>query len=110
MMRCEVHPDKEAVKFCGSCGSAVCEDCLVNYGGTSYCKSCYTKKRRTYNSNNQLESIINEFASLFRNKIFLLLVIAFIVVILIVMIAFTLNPLIPPGSESSSSWTPPMFS
>ena len=68
-MRCELHQDKEAVKFCGSCGSAVCEDCLVNAGGTSYCKNCYAKKRKAYNHNNQLESIINEFTSLFSNKI-----------------------------------------
>ncbi|MBI5458942.1 B-box zinc finger protein [Methanobacterium sp.] len=91
-MRCEVHPDKEAVKFCGSCGSAICEDCLVNADGTSYCKSCYTKKRKTYNSNNQIESIVNEFASLFRNKIFLLVVIGFIVLILIIIIVLALNP------------------
>jgi uncharacterized membrane protein YvbJ len=91
-MRCEVHQDKEAVKFCGSCGSAVCEDCLVNAGGTSYCKNCYAKKRKAYNHNNQLESIINEFASLFSNKIFLLAVIAFIVLILIIIIVIALNP------------------
>jgi uncharacterized membrane protein YvbJ len=108
MMRCEVHPDKEAVKFCGSCGSAVCEDCLVNARGTFYCKKCYSKQMKSYRPNNQLESIINEFGSLFSNKIFLLLVIAFIVVILIVLIAFTMNPLYPQG-PAQDSWTPPMF-
>jgi len=104
MMRCEVHPDKEAVKFCGACGSAICEDCLVNDGGTSYCKSCYTKKRRTYNSNNQIESLINQFASLFTNKLFLLLVIAVIVMFLIVMIVFWLYPLDP-----GPNWSPSMY-
>ncbi len=107
-MKCEVHPDKEAVNFCDACGSAVCDDCSVNVGGTSYCRKCFSKQRKTYSSNHQLESFINEFASLITNKIFLLAVIVVIVMILIIIIAFSMNPLYD-QVYVDNYWTPPMF-
>ena len=39
-MKCWFHPEQDAVAFCKSCGKGVCQDCLVTFGGNSYCKDC----------------------------------------------------------------------
>jgi len=39
-MKCWFHPKQDAVTFCKSCGKGVCQDCLVAFGGDSYCKDC----------------------------------------------------------------------
>jgi hypothetical protein len=39
-MKCEVHPDQDALGTCVSCGRGVCAICKVNYQGTIHCKQC----------------------------------------------------------------------
>ena len=39
-MKCEVHPDQDALGTCVSCGRGVCAICKVNYQGTMHCKQC----------------------------------------------------------------------
>lgn len=42
-MNCYVHPEREAVGVCVSCGKAVCPECNVAIGEKLYCKSCAGK-------------------------------------------------------------------
>ena len=39
-MKCYVHPDREAIAICKSCGKGLCADCNVDIEKISYCKSC----------------------------------------------------------------------
>lgn len=39
-MKCAVHPDREAVGSCCSCGSYVCHECKVVITGQIYCNRC----------------------------------------------------------------------
>jgi len=39
-MKCEMHPDQDALGTCVSCGRGVCAICKVNYQGLMHCKQC----------------------------------------------------------------------
>jgi phage shock protein PspC (stress-responsive transcriptional regulator) len=39
-VNCQVHPDREAVAGCISCGNLVCADCDVLVAGKHHCKPC----------------------------------------------------------------------
>ncbi|HLF07279.1 MAG TPA: hypothetical protein VI893_08930 [Thermoplasmata archaeon] len=39
-MRCEAHPEEEAVGTCKSCGRGVCTVCKVVFNGIIHCKAC----------------------------------------------------------------------
>jgi hypothetical protein len=39
-MKCLVHPDREGIGICISCGRALCIDCKVAVDGKLYCKEC----------------------------------------------------------------------
>ena len=41
-MSCFVHPEKAARANCASCGSPLCDDCIVHTQGSIYCRSCLT--------------------------------------------------------------------
>ena len=44
-MRCEVHPEYDAVGVCISCGRGACPDCKVIFQGALHCKSCIESGR-----------------------------------------------------------------
>jgi hypothetical protein len=46
-MRCAVHPDREAVGACCSCGSYICEECKVSIGSQLYCNRCVQSRLKT---------------------------------------------------------------
>lgn len=39
-MNCYVHPEKEAVGTCVSCGKFICSECVTEIQGKNYCKHC----------------------------------------------------------------------
>jgi hypothetical protein len=39
-MRCDKHPDTEAVGSCVSCGQGICENCKVSISDMMHCKQC----------------------------------------------------------------------
>jgi len=39
-MKCEMHPEQDALGTCVSCGRGVCAICKVNYQGLMHCKQC----------------------------------------------------------------------
>jgi ABC-type antimicrobial peptide transport system permease subunit len=39
-MKCNFHPDIDAVGVCTSCGKGLCKECEVELGGKLYCKVC----------------------------------------------------------------------
>jgi hypothetical protein len=39
-MNCAVHPEKQAVAYCRTCGKALCEDCKRDVMGAIYCEPC----------------------------------------------------------------------
>lgn len=39
-MKCATHPDRTALGYCGSCGKALCKDCLVRLRTGNYCETC----------------------------------------------------------------------
>ncbi|HTY91940.1 MAG TPA: hypothetical protein VMC84_12260 [Methanocella sp.] len=42
-MKCNTHPDVDAVGTCTSCGKAVCADCAAEKDGKVFCKTCVEK-------------------------------------------------------------------
>jgi hypothetical protein len=42
-MNCKNHPDREAVTNCAVCGKPVCQECLIEIAGTTYCKDCVSE-------------------------------------------------------------------
>lgn len=38
---CKNHPDRESFLICRHCKEDFCEECLVEVGGTRYCKECH---------------------------------------------------------------------
>ena len=42
-MNCNVHPEREAVAGCVSCGNLVCDECAVHVGGKYHCKGCLAR-------------------------------------------------------------------
>jgi hypothetical protein len=45
-MKCAVHPDREAIGGCCSCGRYVCPECKVDIDGQIYCNQCLELKLR----------------------------------------------------------------
>ena len=39
-MKCDKHPDTEAVGTCKSCGRGICQDCKVSMNNVLHCKAC----------------------------------------------------------------------
>lgn len=39
-MKCEYHPENDAVGACVNCGRMVCSECKATLGGRIYCKRC----------------------------------------------------------------------
>jgi hypothetical protein len=46
-MKCAVHPDREAIGACCSCGSYVCSECKASIGGQVYCNRCIQSRLKT---------------------------------------------------------------
>lgn len=44
-MHCYVHPDREAVATCTSCGRAVCDQCSIEVSGKIVCRNCISEGR-----------------------------------------------------------------
>ena len=44
-MQCYVHPDREAVATCTSCGRAVCDECSIEASGKIVCRNCISEGR-----------------------------------------------------------------
>ncbi len=45
-MKCEYHPDAEAVEGCVRCQRLICERCLNVYEGSVYCRQCLAELQR----------------------------------------------------------------
>jgi len=43
-MKCAIHPDREAIGGCCSCGRYVCPECKVDIDGQIYCNQCLDTK------------------------------------------------------------------
>ena len=39
-MKCQIHPENEAVGTCTSCGRPVCQECVVEVKGKNVCREC----------------------------------------------------------------------
>lgn len=39
-MKCDKHPEKEAIAVCVNCGKGICEGCRLHLGGKNYCQEC----------------------------------------------------------------------
>lgn len=39
-MKCDVHPEKDAIAACVNCSKGICEDCKIQIAGKNYCKDC----------------------------------------------------------------------
>jgi len=59
-MKCEKHPEREAIGVCANCGKAICEECRVEADGKNYCKDCVGKLFED-DKKTDLESIIKKF-------------------------------------------------
>ena len=44
-MNCNMHPDREAVGTCTSCGKFICSDCAVEVQGKLVCRECLSAGR-----------------------------------------------------------------
>ena len=42
-MKCEKHPEREAIGVCANCGKAICAECRVEIEGKNYCKDCVSE-------------------------------------------------------------------
>jgi len=40
-MKCEYHPDREAIWMCDDCGKCICKDCSLACSGKIYCPQCF---------------------------------------------------------------------
>ena len=43
-MNCYLHPERDAIGVCVSCGKPVCSECKVELGGKYYCNPCAEKQ------------------------------------------------------------------
>lgn len=59
-MKCEKHPEREAIGVCANCGKAICDECRVESDGKNYCKDCVGKLFEN-DKKTDLESIIKKF-------------------------------------------------
>lgn len=39
-MKCDKHPEKDALAVCVECGKGICDECRLNLGGKNYCQEC----------------------------------------------------------------------
>lgn len=39
-MKCGVHPKRDAIAICRSCGIGLCKDCRITLAGLNYCNNC----------------------------------------------------------------------
>jgi hypothetical protein len=46
-MNCYIHPDREAVGTCTSCGRPICQECVVEVQGKYVCRECLSTGRAT---------------------------------------------------------------
>ncbi|MGH9398490.1 MAG: LiaI-LiaF-like domain-containing protein [Terriglobia bacterium] len=46
-MKCSIHPETEAVAYCGHCGRALCPECRREVRGVSYCESCLAMRMQS---------------------------------------------------------------
>jgi hypothetical protein len=42
-MKCEKHPEREAIGVCANCGKAICAECRVEIEDKNYCKDCVSE-------------------------------------------------------------------
>ena len=69
-MKCNNHPDKEAIAVCVSCKEFLCEDCKVKVNGRNYCKKCsdeLCEVQKEYEPN-VFESYVKNFISNFEGN------------------------------------------
>ncbi len=45
MVKCAIHPQRDAIAICRICGVGLCADCHQKIGGISYCLSCIDEGR-----------------------------------------------------------------
>lgn len=64
-MKCNQHPEKEAIAVCVSCKKFLCEDCKIKVNGRNYCKQCSDELCEV-----QKEYEPNDFESYVKNFIF----------------------------------------
>ncbi|MGD0856606.1 MAG: hypothetical protein ABSA18_12485 [Dehalococcoidia bacterium] len=61
-MKCAIHPDRDAIGSCCSCGGFVCPECKVDIGGQIYCNPCLEIRLKTGSWPGQT-SIVEPYAS-----------------------------------------------
>jgi predicted amidophosphoribosyltransferase len=49
-MKCQVHPESDAVDKCYICGQPVCGECRLDFDGKAICKACAIPLSRVYAS------------------------------------------------------------
>ena len=79
-MKCDKHPEKDAVAACINCGRLLCEECKIRVDGKNYCEDCvkqinsphsehYEEKIPTNTQENIVISESNPFTEQYEEKI-----------------------------------------
>jgi len=45
-MKCAIHPDRNALAYCSSCGKPLCTACVVRTSSGNFCEACATRGDR----------------------------------------------------------------
>lgn len=89
-MKCENHPEREAIAVCVNCQKGLCEDCKIELDGKNYCRECYNKLINSNETRNQQRQVVERYVD-FKAITVGLIVVLILTIILAVIFSYEVN-------------------